>query len=162
MFRRRQRNANIRWLWLSILVVIVDQVSKYAASTKLVYGIAEAVFPGFNLLYISNRGAAFSLFDSASGWQQGFFVGLAVIVSIGICRYFTRLPRKAPLTASALALILGGALGNLCDRLVHGYVIDLIQLYLKTWSWPVFNLADTAICMGAMLLAIAILRDTKS
>jgi signal peptidase II len=120
----------------------------------LTYGVPYPVVPGFNLTLLYNTGAAFSLLDEASGWQRWLFTGITVIVGIGIVIWLATLDagqRWAPL---ALALILGGALGNLIDRVYLGYVVDFIQIYYDRWSWPAFNLADSAICVGAVMLII--------
>ena len=108
--------------------------------------------PFVNLTLTHNTGAAFSLLHRAGGWQRWLFAALAVVVSIAIVIWLKRLPRNARWTAAGLALVLGGALGNLWDRLAHGYVVDFIDFYYGEWHWPAFNVADSAITLGAVML----------
>lgn len=141
-----------RWLTLSLLVVLLDQVTKYVANTALVYAEPLAVVPSFNLTLMYNRGAAFSFLSEAGGWQRWFFVTISVLASVLLIVWLSRLKRQQWLLALALALVLGGAVGNLIDRLWFGYVIDFIQLYYRNFYWPAFNVADSAITVGAGLL----------
>ncbi|MEM7543461.1 MAG: signal peptidase II [Pseudomonadota bacterium] len=144
-----------RWYLLAGFVIAADQITKQAALAQLAYASPVAVVPGFfNLTLLFNTGAAFSLLDSASGWQRWFFIGLAGVVSIGIAVWLARIERARVWMPTALALILGGALGNLADRVTLGYVVDFIQLYYQDWYWPAFNLADSAICLGAGMLIV--------
>lgn len=142
------------WLWLSVLVVVLDQVTKYLAETLLVMHQPVPVLPSFNLMLTYNTGAAFSFLRDAGGWQRWFFLGLGTLVSIGLVIWLTRLKSEEKWLALALALILGGAVGNLIDRAWLGKVIDFIQLYYDRWYWPTFNVADSAIFVGAVLLVI--------
>lgn len=139
------------YLVWAALVVLLDQLSKILAVEHLVHQQALPVIPGLNLTLMRNAGAAFSFLAGAGGWQRWFFSGLAVTVSV----YLVHLLRTAPTGARAyrfgLALILGGALGNLVDRLRLGHVVDFIEVYYRAWSWPAFNLADSAITAGALL-----------
>lgn len=151
----------LRWSWLSVLVIALDQVSKYLAATKLTFAIPEPVFPGFSLLLLHNTGAAFSFLSDAAGWQRWFFIALALVVSAVILAWLKRLSDNERWTAVALAMILGGALGNVIDRMVHGYVIDFLDFYYDTWHWPAFNLADSAITVGAAILIIHGLFSTQ-
>ncbi len=155
----KQQNGQWRWLWLTVVVLILDFATKYLANTYLVLWQPKPVIPGFfNLTLAYNQGAAFSFLSSQGGWQQWLFIGLALIVSIVIFLWLKRLPKNAQLLAAGLSLILAGALGNLVNRLTMGYVIDFIQLYYKAWAWPTFNIADSAICIGAVLLIIHSIR----
>ncbi len=144
----------LKWLWLSAAVVALDQITKYLASTLLTYGVPTYVAPSFNLTLLHNTGAAFSFLSDASGWQRWFFVGLAAGVSVLLVFWLTRLQRRQVWLAAALALILGGAIGNLIDRVYLGYVIDFIQVYYRDWYWPAFNVADSAISVGAAILVV--------
>ena len=148
------KTLNLKWLWLVLLIVILDQVTKSAASQCLVYNQANPVFPGFNLTLVHNSGAAFSFLRDAGGWQRYFFIVLTTGISIVLFIWLLRLPAGRASLACALALIMGGATGNLWDRLQYGYVIDFIDVYYGQWSWPVFNIADSAITIGALLLII--------
>jgi signal peptidase II len=103
---------------------------------------------------VHNTGAAFSFLSEAGGWQRWLFAGLAVAISTAIAVWLTRLKKHETLLAVALALILGGAVGNLIDRLVYGYVIDFLDVYYESWHWPAFNIADSAITLGVMLMLV--------
>jgi len=147
------------WIWLSVLVVVLDQATKYLAETGLILHQPVSVLPGFNLMLTYNTGAAFSFLADAGGWQRWFFLGLGSAVSVGLTIWLTRLKPGERWLAAALALILGGAVGNLIDRLWLGQVIDFIQLYYDRWYWPAFNIADSAITLGAVLLIVDSLRS---
>jgi signal peptidase II len=141
-----------RWLSISIVVILLDQVTKYVANTGLAYAEAVPVVPSFNLTLMYNRGAAFSFLSDASGWQRWFFVAVSLGASVFLIAWLRKLHPQQWLLGVALALVLGGAVGNLIDRLWLGYVIDFIQLYYKSFYWPAFNVADSAISVGAVLL----------
>ena len=144
-----------RWYWwLSGSVIVLDQVTKFLAETLLTFHQPVPVLPSFNLLLTYNTGAAFSFLAGAGGWQRWFFLGLGLLVSIGLIVWLRRLKPTETRLATALALILGGAIGNLIDRVWLGQVIDFIQLYYQHWYWPAFNLADSAITVGAALLVL--------
>lgn len=143
-----------QWGWLSALVIVADQATKYFAERLLVMHQPVPVAPSFNLLLTYNTGAAFSFLADAGGWQRWFFLGLGLMVSIGLLIWLGRLKPAEKRLAAALALILGGAVGNLIDRIWLGQVIDFIQLYYDRWYWPAFNIADSAITLGAVLLVL--------
>lgn len=155
------RRANLKWLWLTLLVIFLDQATKQAALQWLVFAQPRPVLPGFNLTLVYNTGAAFSFLRDAGGWQRYFFIILTIGVSIALLLWLSRLPPRRAWLAAALALVLGGAAGNLWDRLQHGYVIDFVHLYWERWSWPVFNVADSAITVGAALLVIDAFRSNR-
>jgi signal peptidase II len=142
----------LKWLWLSLLAVILDQVSKLAIAANMQLFQSIQLIPSFNLTYVHNTGAAFSFLSEAGGWQRWFFAGLAMVISVVIAVWMTRLTKQESLLAVALALVLGGAIGNLIDRLAYGYVIDFLDVYYGTWHWPAFNVADSAITLGVMLM----------
>ena len=146
--------SNLNWLWLTLLIIILDQLSKSAAIYWLTLNQAQPVLPGFNLTLVHNPGAAFSFLRDAGGWQRYFFIVLTTVISVVLLVWLIRLPSARALLACALALVIGGAAGNLWDRLQYGYVIDFIDLYYDKWSWPVFNIADSAITVGAALLIL--------
>lgn len=148
----------LKWLWLSALVIILDLASKAVASHYLVLYQPVPVLPGFNWTLMHNTGAAFSFLSDASGWQRWFFSVIAIAVSVGITIWLKRLQSNQVWLAVALALILGGALGNVWDRLTLGYVVDFVQVYYDKWAWPAFNVADSAISVGAVILVIDSLR----
>ena len=142
-----------RWLWIPVVVIIADQVTKLLALEYLRHE-QVVVAPFLNLALAFNTGAAFSFLAGASGWQNLFFVGVAIIVSIVIFVMMRRLGASDSQVAVALMLVLGGALGNVIDRVRLGYVIDFIDVYYRHWHWPTFNVADSAISVGAILLAL--------
>ena len=142
-----------RWLTLSGLVVVIDQVSKWAAQAYLDPARPVPVVRGFfDLQLAHNTGAAFSLLADAGGWQRIFFVALGAVVSLGIVWWLRRLQPHERWLALGLSLVLGGAVGNLVDRIRWGHVVDFIHLYHGPWHWPTFNVADSAITVGAILL----------
>ena len=152
-----------RWYWwLSGSVIVLDQVTKFLAETLLTFHQPVPVLPSFNLLLTYNTGAAFSFLAGAGGWQRWFFLGLGSLVSIGLIVWLRRLKPTETRLAAALALILGGAIGNLIDRAWLGQVIDFIQLYYQHWYWPAFNLADSAITVGAALLVLDSLWSSRT
>lgn len=143
------------WLALSVFVFVADQLSKWAAQRFLDPAGSTEVIPGFFALRLAhNTGAAFSLLADAGGWQRGFFVILGLAVSVGIVWWLLRLEARERWTALGLSLVLGGALGNVIDRVRLGYVIDFLDVYYGRWHWPTFNLADSAITVGAVILVL--------
>ena len=141
------------WYGLALLAAGLDQITKYWVGASFHYGEARAVTGFFNVVLTYNKGAAFSFLASAAGWQRGFFIVIALvaIVVIGVL-----LARHAgeKLFCVALALILGGAMGNVIDRIVLGHVVDFLDFHIAGWHWPAFNLADSAISVGALLLVV--------
>jgi signal peptidase II len=144
----------IKWLWLSLLAVVLDQASKVAVDTSMHLYESIPLLPYFNVTYVHNTGAAFSFLSQAGGWQRWFFAALAIIISIVLGVWLTRLQKHETLLAVALSLILGGAVGNLIDRLLYGYVIDFLDVYYNNWHWPAFNIADSAITLGVALMLL--------
>jgi len=152
----------LRWLWLSLLVVVLDQFSKQLIEAWLVPYQPLALLPSLNFTLVYNTGAAFSFLAGAGGWQRWFFLVLALTISVVLVIWLRRLRPGETLTAVALALILGGALGNAIDRALYGHVVDFIDVYFRGWHWPAFNIADSAICVGAGLLMLSSLREPQS
>lgn len=140
------------WLWLSGVVIVLDQASKLLAEQALPYAEAHRLLPVLDLTLLYNRGAAFSFLAGAGGWQRWVFIGIALAVSLFLLNWMRRTPRQHWCVAASLALLLGGALGNLFDRIVYGHVIDFISVHYAGWYFPAFNLADSAITLGAILL----------
>lgn len=141
----------LRYLAISTITLLIDQLSKWSALSYLQLGMPEPVLPFMNWLLLFNPGAAFSFLAQGSGWQRWFFTILGLAASI----YILILLRKSlteKLLCIALSLILGGALGNVLDRMMYGAVVDFIDLYYGNWHWPAFNIADSAICIGAALI----------
>lgn len=143
-----------RWIWLSVLVVVLDQWSKLWVDGAMNLYESIPVMPFFHLTYVRNLGAAFSFLGDAGGWQRWFFVSLSSIASIGIVIWISRLSRHENLLGGALALILGGAVGNLIDRVSYGYVIDFLDVFYQSHHWPTFNIADSAITVGAVIMLL--------
>ncbi len=143
------------WLGLAAVVVVLDQVTKYWASAVLNYGEPLALVPGLNFTLLHNTGAAFSLLSDAAGWQRWLFAGIALVVSGVIAWWLNTVDERERALPLALSLILGGAIGNVWDRLNLGYVVDFIQVYYDRFTWPAFNIADSAICVGAAILLLS-------
>ena len=145
------------WLGIAIIVVLIDQLSKITMTRLLAFGQSEPVASFFNLVMVYNRGAAFSFLSDQPGWQRYFFAGISVVASLFILWMLKRNPGQR-LFCWALALILGGAVGNLIDRVAYGHVIDFLDFHLGGWHWPAFNVADSAITIGAILFVLDELR----
>ena len=141
------------WLAIALAVILLDQFTKTLVLGFFDLGDSRTVTSFFNLVRVHNTGAAFSFLAGASGWQRWFFIGLG-IVAAGFIVWMLRSHGGQRLFAWALALILGGALGNVIDRLLHGYVVDFIQVHYAGWYFPSFNVADSAITVGAALLIL--------
>ncbi|ALV08053.1 signal peptidase II [Roseateles depolymerans] len=150
----------IQWLGLALLIIIADQFTKVLILNSFQYGDSRYVTSFFNLVRAHNTGAAFSFLAGASGWQRWFFVGLGVAATVFII-WLLRRHGHQTLFATALSLILGGAVGNVVDRLLHGYVVDFLQFHWNQWYYPSFNVADSAITVGAVLLVWDELRRVK-
>ena len=149
------RHSGLFWVWISLIVVVLDQATKIWADTTLILGQPVEVMPFFNLTLLYNTGVAFSFMADAGGWQRWFFTILAAAISTIIVVWMARTPRARVWENTALAMILGGAIGNnLIDRVIYGHVIDFIDVYYQQWHWPVFNIADSAITIGAIMLLI--------
>ncbi|WAC75473.1 signal peptidase II [Roseateles sp. SL47] len=150
----------IQWLGLALLIIVADQFTKVLVLNSFQYGDSRYVTSFFNLVRAHNTGAAFSFLAGASGWQRWFFVALGVAATIFIV-WLLRRHGHQTLFATALSLILGGAVGNVVDRLLHGYVVDFLQFHWNQWYYPSFNVADSAITVGAILLVWDELRRVK-
>ncbi|MCP5321853.1 MAG: lipoprotein signal peptidase [Pseudomonadales bacterium] len=145
------------WYLLSLAVIVLDHITKYLASAHLEYGELVTLLPVLDLTLLHNRGAAFSFLSDAGGWQRWFFAAIAVGASAWIAFWLQRLPAGKRWLAASLALILGGALGNLIDRVLLGHVVDFIFFHWKSSYFPAFNVADSAITLGAIMMVIEIL-----
>lgn len=143
------------WLLLTLAVIALDQWTKHLVLERFMERERLVLHPMLDLVRLHNTGAAFSFLSDASGWQHWLFVGLGVGVSIGILIWLMRLPRRGhQLTAAGLALVMGGALGNVIDRAAWGYVVDFIHVHYGEWYFPAFNVADSSITIGAVLLIL--------
>jgi signal peptidase II len=156
-----QRTHPAAWLWLSLAVVALDQSTKFLVTRFLDLYERVEVLPVLDFTLLHNTGAAFSLLADASGWQRGFFVTLGIVVSLALIVWLWRLPRGERLLPIALALIVGGAVGNVIDRVAHGYVIDFIHAHWGGAYFPAFNIADSAISIGAVLLLLDAFREHR-
>ncbi|HSC81152.1 MAG TPA: signal peptidase II [Chitinolyticbacter sp.] len=151
-----------RWIAVSLVVIVLDQASKHVIEALFVHGEQHAVIPGlFNLTLAYNPGAAFSFLADAGGWQRHFFTVLAFAVS-GWITWMLKKHHAETLQSLALSLVMGGAIGNVIDRLLFGHVIDFIQVYYRNWYYPAFNIADSAIVIGAVLMVWDSFRSSKT
>jgi signal peptidase II len=150
------KESGLRWLWVAVVVFVLDYLTKIwvVAAIPLGWQHRIEVLPIFNLLYVRNYGAAFSFLSNQGGWQRW----LLSLIALGVCALLAFWMRKSTRTEKTLniayALIIGGAIGNLFDRLIHGFVIDFLDFHIGTYHWPSFNVADSAICIGAVLIIL--------
>lgn len=156
----------MKWLWLSALTVVLDQLTKYIAEAELLLHQPVAIFPSFNFTLMYNKGAAFSFLSDAGGWQRILFVTLSTVISIFLFFWLKQISKDEKqkdnrVLPIAIAFILGGAIGNLIDRALTGEVVDFIQVYYSTYYFPAFNIADSAITVGAGLLILDMLLEYK-
>jgi signal peptidase II len=149
----------LRYLVIAIVTLLLDQLTKWSALNNLQLGVPEPVLPFMNWLLLFNPGAAFSFLAQSSGWQRWFFTVLGLAASAYIL-WLLRKSLDEKLLCWALSLILGGALGNVLDRIMYGAVVDFIDLHYANWHWPAFNIADSAICIGATLIIWVELRKS--
>jgi signal peptidase II len=149
------RNPNnhsslLPWLGISLIVLLLDQLSKITITKLLDVGQSYPVTDFFNLVLVYNKGAAFSFLATESGWQRHLFTAIGIAASVYIVHLLRKHARQR-MFCWALALILGGAIGNVIDRILYGHVIDFLDIFIGNWHWPAFNIADSAICIGAVL-----------
>ncbi len=150
----KKRASGLRFLWLTALLIALDQVTKqWVISVFDLYESIE-VMPYLNLTYVRNTGAAFSFLSDQGGWQRWLFTGLALLVSVVLLVWLRRNPVGLWRQNLAFSLILAGAIGNVIDRIMYGYVIDFLDVYVNDWHWPAFNVADMAITIGAVLMLL--------
>ena len=146
--------TGFKWLWLTVLFLILDQVTKHLVVNSFYLGESLNILPFFDLRYVQNPGAAFSFLADQDGWQRWFFTAIAAIASIVFLVWLAKTPKSNPLLSVALAFMLSGAMGNLIDRALFGYVIDMLDFHIAGKHWPVFNIADSAIFIGAALMIL--------
>lgn len=157
-----RRLINLPWPAIAVTVLVLDQVTKLLAAQFLAYHQPVPLIPMLNLTLSHNPGAAFSFLGDAAGWQRWLFSGFAVLVSVIVVVWLRRLPPWDRWMTWGLSLLLGGAVGNLIDRVFYGHVIDFIHVYYGQWSYPIFNVADCGITVGAgMILIHAFFLDGK-
>ena len=161
MTDNKKNTGMLKWLWLAVVVLVLDQFTKMLVVESFVLGERLGVMPMFNLTLAHNYGAAFSFLAGAGGWQRWFFTFIAIAASTVLTIWLWRLPKDDRWTAVALALILGGALGNLYDRIMLGYVVDFLDFYWEPYHFPAFNVADSAITVGAFMIILDIFRQPR-
>lgn len=150
------------WLWLSVLVIALDQLTKYFVVNHLEFGQPVSVVPFFNFTLNYNPGAAFSFLGGQSGWQVYLLAAISLVVVAILIVWLGRVKRSDTLMAMGICLIIGGALGNFIDRVRLTYVVDFLDFHVKNWHYPTFNIADSAICVGVFLLVLrALLTPNK-
>jgi len=147
-------DTGLKWIWLTLLFFILDQITKHAVVGSFDLYESVDVLPFFNITYVHNPGAAFSFLADQGGWQRWFFTIISIVASIIFIVWLSRTPKTNKLLSIALACMLSGALGNLADRVLFGYVIDFLDFYIGDKHWPAFNVADSMIFIGAVLMII--------
>ncbi|ASU38009.1 signal peptidase II [Herbaspirillum sp. meg3] len=150
-------NSLLPWLGISLIVLLLDQLSKITILKLFHYGESRPITGFFNLVLVYNKGAAFSFLAAESGWQRHLFTAIGIAAAVYII-YLLRKHAGQRMFCWALALILGGAIGNVIDRIAYGHVIDFLDVFVGNWHWPAFNIADSAICIGAVLFVLDELR----
>jgi len=156
-----QPTGMLKWLWLAGLVLVLDQITKILISSSFVMYEKVQITPFFDLTLAHNPGAAFSFLASEGGWQRWFFTVIAVVISIVLTVWMHRLPKTDKWMGICLALVLGGALGNLVDRVMYGYVVDFLSFHWGDNYFPAFNIADSGISLGALMMAIDVIKNPK-
>ena len=146
------KESGLVWLWITVVFLVIDQISKQWVAQTFDYRESLAVMPFFNLTYVHNPGAAFSFLAEQPGWQRWFFTAIASIASIVFFIWMAKTPKTNKILGIGFSLLLSGALGNLIDRVLFGYVIDFLDFYVGNAHWPAFNVADSAIFVGAALM----------
>lgn len=141
--------------WLAMVLILLDQLTKYWANTSLTLGEPVAILPHLNFTLVYNYGAAFSFLSDVGGWQRWFFTALAFGVSAALVVWLAKLPKRWTLEVVAINLVLSGAIGNVIDRIVEGRVTDFVDFYIGSWHYATFNVADMGISIGAILLLIS-------
>lgn len=155
------KQSGLRWLWLALLAIVLDQVTKLIVVAEMRLYESIPIIPFFSFTRVHNYGAAFSFLADAGGWQRWFFTIIAIAISSLIFWWLTQTRREQVLLPIAFCLILGGAIGNLIDRIAYGYVVDFLDVYYQSYHWPAFNIADSAIFLGAVLLLIDAFKNTE-
>ncbi|SDK12401.1 MULTISPECIES: signal peptidase II [Ferrimonas] len=153
--------SGLRWMWVAVVALVLDQATKLAVIANFQLFESIPLIPYLNLTYVHNTGAAFSFLAEAGGWQRWAFAGFALVVTIALTVMMRRQAHSLWRLNLSYALIIGGAIGNVIDRLAYGYVVDFIDFYVGAWHWPAFNIADSAICVGAVLMILDSLLDGR-
>ena len=151
-----------RWLMLSVIILVLDQITKFYAVQSLTLYEQKYIYDGVNLTLMHNTGAAFSFLSDAGGWQRWFFVTVGIVISTLIMTTLLRQGTGNGFFKLGLTLILGGAIGNIIDRVSQGYVIDFVDLHWQAWHWPAFNVADAGITMGALIILLDVFGSMRT
>ena len=151
---KQKTQSSLKWLWLTGLLLLIDQLSKFSVTHSLSLYQSIEVLPFFSITYVNNPGAAFSFLADQSGWQRWLFTIIAAAASIGFLIWLTKIPQHQRYLAVAVAMMLSGALGNLIDRMLFGHVIDFLDFHLGNYRWPAFNVADTSIFLGVVFMLL--------
>jgi signal peptidase II len=154
--------TGLRWLWLTLVFLVADQVTKQLIVSNMELYQSIDILPFFNLTYVHNLGAAFSFLADQGGWQRWFFTAIAAIASIVFIVWLAKTPKQQALLSAAFALMLSGAVGNLIDRVLFGYVIDFLDFYGFGYHFPAFNIADSMIFIGAALMIFDSFKNGES
>lgn len=158
----KKRASGLRYLWLTVLMVILDQITKLWVAAEFELYESRVIIDGlFNFTYVHNYGAAFSFLSDGGGWQRWFFTVIAVAISAVLLIWLRRNPVSFWRQNLSFALILSGAIGNVADRMMYGYVIDFLDVHYQGWHWPAFNIADMAITIGAALMLLEAFVDNR-
>lgn len=152
----------LMWLWITVIFLVIDQITKHLVAGNMALYESFNVLPFFNITYAQNPGAAFSFLADQGGWQRWFFTAIASIASVVFLVWLKRTPSNQPILAAALACMLSGALGNLIDRALFGYVIDFLDFHWQGNHFPTFNIADSIIFIGAGLMIIDSFKQEQS
>jgi signal peptidase II len=160
--QRPTQGSALPWLWLSGFIVAADQFTKWLVVSNFALYDRIQIWPVFGLTRLHNTGAAFSFLAGAGGWQRWFFITIAAVVTVLVCVWLARMPRRGQgWLAASLALIVGGAIGNVIDRVARGYVVDFLSVHWDRWFFPAFNVADAAITVGAIILVLESIFDGR-
>lgn len=154
LFPEKFSGTGLSWLWITVIFVVIDQITKQLTVSNMNLYDSIEVLPFFNITYVHNPGAAFSFLADQEGWQRWFFAGIASAASLLFVVWLAKTPKENKLLCVAFSLMLSGALGNLIDRVLFGYVIDFLDFYVGQSHWPAFNIADSVILVGASLMLI--------
>ncbi|MAI31012.1 MAG: signal peptidase II [Rhodopirellula sp.] len=160
MSEHRARFSTLIFLGFSALIALADQMIKWLVQQSMAYGQSVEITPFFNWVHVWNKGAAFSLFADGGGWQRYFFIAIAVVVSAVLVKLIRNSHQRTE--SLALAMVLGGAFGNVIDRVFRGYVVDYLDFHWQSWHWPAFNLADVFIVLGVIMILATSFRTQKS
>lgn len=157
---KKKNHTAWHWIFLSIFIIAIDQLSKYLVLQNMIMHQVIKIMPFLNIMLSINAGAAFSFLSNASGWQIYLLSAISVTISVALIIWLCRLPREEWWMAAPISLVLGGALGNLIDRVHYGYVVDFIDFHIGTWHYATFNLADSAVCIGAIWLIVRLMYES--